>query len=69
MWRNVQDIDQNGVIVMYEVLNVTLNQLNGVLAQGIVSVSASNKSIVLKRLKNMNINYIQSVQAHSSAHI
>ncbi len=54
---------------MYEVLNVTLNQLNGVLAQGIVSVSASNKSIVLKRLKNMNINYIQSVQAHSSAHI
>ncbi len=46
MWRDVQEIDRNGVIVDYEVLYVPLNQFNGVLVQRVVSVSVSNRSTV-----------------------
>ncbi len=65
MWRDVQEIDRNGVIVAYEVLYVPLNQFNGVLVQGVVSVSASNRSIVLRGLEEY-VQYNVSVQAYTS---
>ncbi len=65
MWRDVQEIDRNGVIVAYEVLYVPLNQFNGVIVQGIVSVSASNRSSVLRGLGEY-VQYNISVRARTS---
>ncbi len=65
MWRDVQEIDRNGVIVAYEVLYVPLNQFNGVLVQGVVSVSASNRSTVLRGLEEY-VQYNITVRARTS---
>ncbi len=65
MWRDVQEIDRNGVIVAYEVLYVPLNQFNGVIVQGVFSVSASNRSTVLRGLEEY-VQYNISVRAHTS---
>ncbi len=65
MWRDVQEIDRNGVIVAYEVLYVPLNQFNGILVQGVVSVSASNRSTVLRGLEEY-VQYNITVRARTS---
>ncbi len=65
MWKDIQEIDRNGVIVAYEILYVPLNQFNGVLVQGIVSVSASNRSSVLRGLEEY-VQYNISVRARTS---
>ncbi len=65
MWKDIQEIDRNGVIVAYEILYVPLNQFNGVLVQGIVSVSASNRSSVLRGLGEY-VQYNISVRARTS---
>ncbi len=64
MWRDVQGIDQNGVIVAYKILYVPLNQFNGILVRGIVSVSVSNRSTELRSLEEY-VQYNISVRART----
>ncbi len=66
MWRDVQEIDQNKVIVAYKILHVPLNQFNGILVRGIVCVSVSNRSTELRSSFEEYVQYNISVRARTS---
>ncbi len=65
MWNNVQEIDQNGVLISFEILYVPLETFNGVLFSNKVNTSASHRSLNLTRLQEY-VEYNISVRAYTS---
>ncbi len=65
MWTDVQEIDRNGIIVAFEILYNPLNTFEGVLIQGMVSTSASNRSVEIYSLEEY-VQYNVSVRAYTS---
>ena len=65
MWTNVQEIDRNGIIVAFEILYIPLNTFEGVLVQGMINTSASNRSVEINSLEEY-VQYNVSVRAYTS---
>ncbi len=65
MWEDVQEIDENGVIIAYEILYIPLETFNGRLVPELVNTSASNSSVTLNNLEEY-VFYIISVRAYTS---
>ncbi len=64
MWTDVQEIDRNGIIVAFEILYIPLNTFEGMLIQGMVNTSASNRSVEINSLEEY-IQYNVSVHEHT----
>ena len=62
MWEEVPAMDQNGDIIMYEVMYTPLETFGGTLESDTVNVSGSNMSVVLMELEEY-VNYTISVRA------
>ncbi len=65
MWDNVQEIDQNGVLISFEILYVPLETFNGVLFSNKVNTSASHRSLNITGLQEY-VEYNISVRAYTS---
>ncbi len=65
MWEDVQEIDENGVIIAYEILYIPLETFNGRLVPELVNTSASNSSVTLNNLEEY-VFYNISVRAYTS---
>ena len=62
MWGEVPAMDQNGDIIMYEVMYTPLETFGGTVEGDTVNVSGSNLSVVLTGLEEY-VNYSISVRA------
>ena len=62
MWEEVPPIDQNGYIIMYEVMYTPLEIFGRTVEGNILNVSGSNMSVVLTELEKY-YNYSISVRA------
>ena len=58
-------MDQNGVIIMYEVLYQPQETFNGAIGESTVTISAPEMSVVLMDLQEY-VNYTISVRAYTS---
>ena len=65
MWEDVQEIDENGVIIAFEILYIPLETFNGKLVPELVNTSASNRTITLNNLEEY-VFYNISVRAYTS---
>ena len=65
MWNIVPPIDQNGVITMYEIEYIPLNDFGGQISGNVSNVSGSVLNITLLYLQEY-VNYIISVRAYTS---
>ena len=64
MWDIVPEIDQNGVITMYEVLYVPLETFNGTIGENTTNVTSMVMMANLTGLEG-NVNYNISVRAYT----
>ncbi len=65
MWENVPEIDENGVLIAFEILYIPLETFNGILVQKLVNTSASNRTVTLNNLEEY-IFYNILVRAYTS---
>ena len=65
MWNIVPPIDQNGVITMYEIQYIPLNDFGGQISGNVSNVSGSGLNITLLHLQEY-VNYSISVHAYTS---
>ncbi len=65
LWEDVPEIDENGVIIAYEILYIPLETFNGKLVPELVNTSASNSSVTLNNLEEY-VFYNISVRAYTS---
>ncbi len=65
MWEDVPEIDENGVIIAFEILYIPLETFNGRLVPELVNTSASNQSVTLNNLEEYVL-YNISVRAYTS---
>ena len=65
MWEDVQEIDENGVIIAFEILYIPLETFNGRLVPELVNTSASNSTVTLNNLEEY-VFYNISVRAFTS---
>ena len=63
-WGDVSPTDQNGIIIMYEVEYIPLEDFDGAIEKNTTNVSAL--SVILMRLQEY-VNYTISVRAYTSA--
>ncbi len=66
MWEDVPEIDENGVIIAFEILYIPLDTFNGELVSELINTSASNRTIALNNLEEY-VFYNISVRAYTSA--
>ena len=64
-WLEVLPIDQNGIIMKYEVMNQPLETFNGKIGTQRVNLTASEMSVTLMELQEF-VNYTISVRAYTS---
>ena len=64
-WEEVPPIDQNGVITMYEVMKIPLEDFEGAIVMKTVNVSRSVQFVELKELQE-HVSYNISVRAYTS---
>lgn len=64
-WLEVLPIDQNGIIMKYEVMNQPLEIFNGKIGTQRVNLTASEMSVTLMELQEF-VNYTISVRAYTS---
>ncbi len=65
MWEDVPEIEENGVIIAFEILYIPLETFNGKLVSELVNTSASNRTITLSNLQEY-VFYNISVRAYTS---
>ena len=65
MWYEVPPIDQNGVIIAYEIIYAPLEDFTGVIGINYTNVSGSDLSVSLVRLQEY-VNYSIQVRAYTS---
>ena len=65
MWENVREVDENGVIIAFEILYIPLETFNGILVPELVNTSASNGSVTSNNLEEY-VFYNISVRAYTS---
>lgn len=65
-WDNVPDINQNGPIVLYEVLYIPFDTFGGKLTTETLAVMVENVSVVLENLEEF-LEYNVSVRAYTEA--
>ena len=65
-WDEVPPIDQNGIIIIYQVLYQPLETFGGFIGTCNVNVSMMDMSVVLKDLEE-SVSYNISVRAYTSA--
>ncbi len=65
VWEDVQEIDENGVIMAFEILYIPLETFNEQLVSELVNTSASNRTISLNNLEEY-VFYNISVRAYTS---
>ena len=63
-WGDVPPTDQNGIIIIYEVEYIPLEDFDGAIGKNTTNVSAL--SVILMRLQEY-VNYTISVRAYTSA--
>ena len=63
-WGHVPPTDQNGIIIMYELEYIPLEDFDRAIGKNTTNVSAS--SVILRRLQEY-VNYAISVRAYTSA--
>ena len=61
-WGEVPPLDQNGVIIVYEVMYTPLETFNGMIGPDVRNVSSSNLSVFLDELEEF-VNYTVAVRA------
>ena len=64
-WEDVREIDENGVIIAFEILYIPLETFNGRLVPELVNTSASNSTVTLNNLEEY-VFYNISVRAYTS---
>ncbi len=64
-WEDVREIDENGVIIAFEILYIPLETFNGRLVSELVNTSASNRTVTLNNLEEY-VFYNISVRAYTS---
>ena len=64
MWDEVLPIDKNGVITMYEVMYMPLEDFGGTIGIGLVNISNPHTSVVLTDLEEFVV-YNISVRAYT----
>ncbi len=65
MWENVPEIDENGVIIAFELFYISLDTFNGRLVPKLVNTPASNRNVTLNNLEEY-VFYNISVRAYTS---
>ena len=65
IWDEVPPIDQNGVITMYEILYIPLNDFGGLISANTTNVSKSDFNATLLDLQEY-VNYTISVRPYTS---
>ncbi len=64
MWADVQEIVRNVTIIAFEILYIPLNTFEGVLVQGMINTSASNRNVEINSLEEY-VQYNISVRAYN----
>ncbi len=65
MWENVREIDENGVMIAFEILYIPFETFNGILVPELVNTSASNRTVTFNNLEEY-VFYNISVRAYTS---